>query len=221
MVPGIDFSKMDSIVRAIASNGRKRPPVLHWDCYVAVDRRNKQWNLLKTIKNLLKRAEEIIPPRPLLAYLKLAQNRSWLGNLAKKFIEDFSGTKRQLKKPEAVDWSQYAEVFQNVLKMPVLKARYEKSASPEFVAYAVFLELDRDDRIWFDRYSDEVLAIADWLAPDEESELLEIAPRLFETARLGFDYRPSRREELKKAQARNRQTKHRKSKARAESKEPK
>ncbi len=221
MVPGIDFSKMDSIVRAIASNGRKRPPVLLGDCYVAADRHYKRCKLLKTIKSLLKRAEEIMPLRPVMAYLKLAQNKSRLGKLADKFVQDFSCTRKQLKKPEAVHWNQYAEVFQNVLKIPVLKARYEKAASPEVVAYAVFLELDRDDRIWCDHYSEAVFAIADWLAPDKESELLKIAPCIFETARLCLAVRPSRREELKKAQARNRQTKHRKSKARAESKEPK
>ena len=221
MIPKFNFLMMDSVVRAIASEGRKLSPVSRWDCYVAADRRNKQWKLLETIKSLLKRAEEKIPPRPIMAYLKLAQNKSRLGNLAKKFIEGFRDVRKCIKAPRDLNLKNYNEVYQKVMNRPVLKARVDTAASPEGLTLTGFLELDLSDRIWLRQYGDVVFAIADWLEPDEGSELLEIAPRLFESARLGLDDRPSLRKKVKKAQARNRQTKHRKSKASAESKEPK
>ncbi len=151
-----DFSRMDDAVTKLAKFTRDRGVSTLCDCYEVVNKRYPKLELLKRIEKFVEEAIKV-PARPMTALM----NKEGDGR-AGEFHRTWTAFRRGTLDVAAVDWQRFAPLLagyrlkkevQDAAAESLLTTRLDKLAGrPNLTAYAVFLEIDGEDRAW----------VADW-----------------------------------------------------------
>jgi hypothetical protein len=179
-----DFAELDATVRELAKLQRMRQGTSLWDCYGAVDRHYPGLKLLRQIYQFVDRATKEIPPRPLEQIMRIRDGGGEHGKLAAKFLDCSLDIRQGERDVTSVVWDEFTPLFRRyrsddprgpgrraeaLLKTMIANA----NGNPELIAYAVFMEIEREDRLWVRNYFAGVHALQSWIEDDLQSaELL-------------------------------------------------
>jgi hypothetical protein len=185
-----DLKRLDDLVLKLAGKIRKRPALVRWKNYKAVD---NHWHLKlwQIIEELVDRAARLTPPRPLERY-NLLLSVEKLSDVTKAFFERYAEVVRG-KDPSSIDWQQFEELFKRTreksvsLNLPLAPRLGELvGGKPKLIAYTVFLELYCADQQWRKQHWLGALALMRWIAFDlHHSAILQKLSRFVVPAHFG------------------------------------
>lgn len=155
-----DLKSMDNLVNMACLALRKNQPKTLWKRYEAVDRKLPHLKVVKRIEGLVKRLVSNVKHRQLETFMAIKTKGGSKGDLANEFLRIFSEIRERKTDPAKVDWTQFEALFLQFRKesktwkcqtaaLKTLKAN--ETGSPALIAYTVFLEIDSEDRRWLSR----------------------------------------------------------------------
>ena len=188
---GEDFAELDATVRDFANLKRMRQGTTLSDCYAAVDRRCPRLGLSNQINQFIDRATKEIPPRPMEQIMRIKDGGGEHGTLAAKFLNYALEIRKGEREATSVVWHEFTELFLRYRNdelrgsrrrpMTILEPRIANAnGNPELIAYAVFMEIEREDRLWVRKYFAAVRALWDWIEDELKNvELLRTFSAFF------------------------------------------
>lgn len=175
-----DLKRLNELISTLVRKVRKRQPPVGWKAYKAVD---DHWhlNLINAIEQMVCRASQNTPPRPLDKYEALLSHPTdAIRTLAVDLFNRYRAIRRGVTRAERVDWQRFEPVFiaarEGLSASVPLYSRLGRSSSGSIslVAYACFLELFCDDLLWTGKHWAGALALVHWITHSlHRPELLE------------------------------------------------
>lgn len=156
-----------------------------WHTYHAVDHRWPKLHLCRRIEQLLKRARDKAPQRPLEVLWRSVAHRKLVAEL----FDLVPKIRKGLERIDSVDWERFAPLFLSVRNeerqaagkscQSVLETRLgDLPGSLRLIAYAVYLEIDGDDKVWARRHWRPVFDLMSWVESHlRKAELMRILER--------------------------------------------
>jgi len=161
-----DLKRLDELVLKLARKVRKRTAVPMWKNYKAVD---DHWHLklLRAIEDLVERAAENAPARPLEKYDWLL-SRSSLTEMTKQFLGAYREV-RHGRDPSSIAWEEFDELFRRVRparisrSLPRTSRLGDLGGKPKLIAYTVFLEFYFDESCWIKNHGTGASNLSNWV----------------------------------------------------------
>jgi hypothetical protein len=183
-----DLERLDVLVSELVKVVRKRPQIIPWKDYKAVD---DHWHfrLRKTLLALVDRATKNAPHRPLEEYNQKLSIIS-LRKAGEAFFEDYSDVAGG-RDPSSIKWTKYDALFRSVrpnmsISLPLRSRVGEAGGTPRLIAYVVFLELFCLDQQWVRKHWRGAWTLTNWITTAlQDSSLLDKLGRFMIPAHFG------------------------------------
>ena len=177
---------LDTAVTDLATQFRvrKKPRSLR-ECYEIVDQQVSSWKLLKTVRNLLVRAQKNIPPRPLEVFVQLARRKPDTSASVSRLLSAIKEFKSKSPPITEEQWRDHRDDFCDVLLKHLpsqTSAKWKefgslfweicdkKKPTEELESMRKFVELAQEDRLWEGRYERSANRLWIWVACDLKNE---------------------------------------------------